>query len=307
MTDPTAPQPRPGPRVEPPAGDAPESPRRAAGVRPFEGFSLVVGWGLRRGFSGRRFRRSLLLAALLGAVVGFLCSRDRDAAESLFESLDHAILAVGIPLTALAIVGRGYAEEVAEHTLVYHLVRPVSRVTVFFARFVSGLAPGVATGVVLVLVATIVSGVALPAPAYLALAGVAALGTATVGAVYYTLAAVFRRGLVAGLVYTLVVEGLFQFLPGTVQKLSLMHHVRSVFHQTLDADFADRSAAVRAAVDAARQVRLPGTRTGMVLERATEMWSTTGSAVLVCAVAAGLALLYGARVVKRRDFSLKET
>jgi hypothetical protein len=42
---------------------------------------------------------------------------------------------------------------------------------------------------------------------------VAAIGALTVGSVYYALAAVLKRGLIGGLVYTLVVEGLFSSCP----------------------------------------------------------------------------------------------
>lgn len=299
----------------PPTPDAPAtrflpptpSPRRDAGVRWLEGFPVVFGWGLRRGFSGGRFRWIAGVVVGFGALLGLLLAQNLSPTLALWEFLDRGAIGVAVPLVALALVGRGYAEEVADQTLVYHLVRPVSRTTVYLGRFVAGAAPGVAAAAAMVLALLLASGVALDATSYVATAGVAALGALTVGAVYYALAAILRRGLVAGLVYTLVVEGLFQFLPGATQKLSLMHHVRSVLHRWTDADFAARSREVAERLRNAAAPLAPRGRPPAMLERAPEVWTQTDTALLVCGVVFLVAILVGAGSVKRRDYALKES
>jgi ABC-type transport system involved in multi-copper enzyme maturation permease subunit len=202
---------------------------------------------------------------------------------------------------ALALVGSGFGEEVQDRTLVYHLVRPVSRTTVFLARFAAGLVLGVVAASAMLLLAGAWAG--LGPPSLAALVAIGALAVATVGALYYAFAALFRRGLVAGLVYTFLVEGILQFLPGSIQKLSLMHHVRSVFHRAFDAEFAARSAAVEAARKPLEPTFDPN---DVVQAAAPETWTTVPGALLVCAVVLVVTLLLGARSVARRDFALKD-
>lgn len=286
----------------------PPSPRREAGVRVLEGFGVVFAWGLRRGFSARRFRVTAVLTIGVGVLLALLHGGASDAVFRLWIGLDRGMLAIGVPLAALALAGGGFAEEVADQTLVYHLVRPVSRATVFLARFAAGIVPCVLTAMALILAVMLPTRAALPPVTYAKAALVAGVGAATVGAVYFSLGALFRRGLIAGLVYTFVVEAIFQFLPGSVQNLSLMHHVRSLFHRWCDADFAEgsRRVAARVATWADGAPRLDGRPEDVVFQRATEVWSTAGNALLVCAVVLAVALLLGARAVKRADYALKD-
>ena len=124
------------------------------------------------------------------------------------------------------------------------------------------------------------------------------------GAVYYALAALFKRGLVAGLVYTFVVESFFQFMPGSIQKLSLTHHVRSLYHRVADDAFAALTPRVRVAIDEAKRFTFtPGKGPS---KAATEPWTTTSSALLICAIVAVTVLLFAARAIRRRDFALKD-
>lgn len=280
------------------------SPRRTAAVRPLEGFAAVFAWGLRRGFAGGRLRWVAGSVVGFGALLGLLLSQNSSPIEALHGFLDNGALGIAVPLVALALVGRGYAEEVSDQTLVYHLVRPVSRATVYLARFAAGAVPGVAASVAMVLALLATAGVALDPRTWVVVAGVAALGTLTVGAVYYALAAVLRRGLVGGLVYSLVVEGLFQFLPGATQKLSLMHHVRSLLHHGTDADFAARSRAIAESLRAGAPTSSSGSRT--MIARSVEVWSEPSTVYLVCGVVLVVALAVGALAVKRRDYALKD-
>jgi hypothetical protein len=287
--------------------DVPPSPRRDATVRPLEGFAVVFGWGLRRGFSAGRFRWTAGVTLGLGVLLALLHGGGRDAVYGLWLGLDGGMLGIGVPLVALALAGGGFAEEVADQTLVYHLARPVSRATVFLGRFAAGILPCIATAMALMLAVMLPTRVSLPPAVYLETALVAGIGAATVGAVYFALGAIFRRGLVAGLVYTFVVEAIFQFMPGSVQNLSLMHHVRSLFHRWCDADFAGASRRVAAQVRSAADGGLRSERPeDVVFQRATEVWSSAENALLICAGVLVVALALGALAVKRTDYALKD-
>ncbi len=280
------------------------SPRRDAGVRWLEGFPIVFAWGLRRGFAGGRFRWVAGCVVGFGALLGLLVSQNTSAIEALHAFLDNGAFGIAVPLVALALVGRGYAEEVSDQTLVYHLVRPVSRATVYLGRFAAGALPGVVAAAAMVLALVATSGVTLAPLTYLQVAAVAAIGAFTVGSVYYALAAVLKRGLIGGLVYTLVVEGLFQFLPGATQNLSLMHHVRSLLHRLTDDDFAQRSRAIAEHLRA--KAPPPGSGRGSMLQRAVEVWSEPATVYWVCASVCVVSLAAGMLAVKRRDYALKD-
>lgn len=273
-------------------------------LRPLERFGVVFAWGLRRLFKTKKFVWTACLAAAVGVLAGLAMSGVADPAYALWDFLGTAALGVCVPLIALALAAGGFGEEVSEQTLVFHLVRPVSRTTLFVARFVAGLGPAIVASCALALLATALSGVGVGVTTVGYALASAAVGTAAVGAIYYALAALFRRGLVAGLVYTFVIEGFFQFIPGSVQKLALTHHVRSLFHRLCDADFAKLSTRVaREAVRGNASVMRPRSIEDLV---PPEPWTTVTSALVICAVVACAALLAGAWTIRRRDFALKE-
>jgi hypothetical protein len=266
-------------------------------------FRTLFGWGLRRSVRTKRFNATTMLALVVGGGLGWVAGRQGDSVQALWYIVGEHLLGMAVPLVALALVGSGFGEEVQDRTLVYHLVRPVSRRTVFLARYVAGLVPATCVGAALVLLALFASRVDFPPRVFLAVGVVAAVGTASTGALYYALAAVFRRGLIAGLVYTFVVEGFLQFLPGTTQKLALTHHVRSLFHRLTDDDFAARSQAVARSLDSVVDERDP---LDLLRAAARVEWTSVPSALVVCAGVAVVALWIGARAVARRDFALKD-
>lgn len=270
---------------------------------PLARFGVVFGWGLRRAFRGRKILVAAVIALGLAVVVGLAASQSKAPPFELWTLLDVAVLGIGGPLLALALVGGGFGEEIQDQTLVFHLIRPVSRTTVFLARYASGLVPAATLAAAATLVTIFLSGVALSPATTAAVAGISALGVATVGAVYYALAALFKRGLVAGLVYTFVVESFFQFMPGAIQKLSLTHHIRSLYHRVADEPLAALSPRIRVAIEETKRFTFTGKGP---MKAAAEPWTSTSSALLICAVVAVTVLLYAARAVRRRDFALKD-
>ena len=278
-----------------------------AALPPLHGFGPAFSWGLRRGLRSVRFRAAMILALLLGALAGYIGRHAYDPAHHLWKILEGALLGIVVPLVALGVVGGGYGEEVQEQTLVYHLVRPISRGTLFLARFAAGALPGMLAAALVAVATLTVSGLSLPTSVTISSAVIFALGAAVVGSIYYTLAAAFQRGLIAGLIYTFVVEGLFQFLPGSIQNLSLMHHVRSLLHHAIDPTFAPLSSRIGEDI-ARRTVPAAGAGAQDLLFRRSlqEPWTSTGNAILVCVVVVAVATAIGVRIVRRRDFALKE-
>ena len=272
-------------------------------LSPLARFGVAAAWGFSRLVRRRKFTVVAAVALGAGVLFGWFVSRNQDPVVSLLELLDHGVLGTAVPLVALGLVAGGFGEEVADRTLVYHLVRPVSRTTLFVARYAAGAATGALVGAAMAVAAHVASGTSMGVRVTASSALVAAAGVATVGALYYALAALFRRGIVAALVYTFVVELLFQNMPGTVQRLALTHHVRSLLHRLVDDDFAARSDAVVRAIADRGTPRFDPQAMRPIVE---EPWTTLPSDALVCAAVVVVSLVVGARIVTRRDWALKE-
>jgi ABC-type transport system involved in multi-copper enzyme maturation permease subunit len=273
-------------------------------LRPLARLGAVVAWSLRRTLRTRKFLITGLVA--VGGAAGLTLLAGAHAQDPTFEfwtALDEAFLAVGVPLVALALIAGGFGEEIQDQTLVYLLVRPVSRTTAFVGRYAGGALAGSVVAAAMVGVATLVSPARIGIGTVLLISAIAAFGAVTVGALYYALAALFRRGLVAGLIYTFVVEGLFQSIPGSTRKLSILHHVRSLFHHATDDDFVPLSPEIAEAVrKAAETARAPIASLG----DAVEPWTSVPTAIVVCAIVIVGSLGLGSYLIRRRDFALKE-
>jgi hypothetical protein len=299
-----------------PAGAPLFGPRLERRQRPLQGFVPAFTWGLRVTL-GRR--RRLVMVALLGALVGLLVGTqglglDRgplgkpDRVLDLWEALDTALLRFVIPLVALVMVAGGFQREVSERTLVFHLVRPISRRTLFVARYVAGTLLAVPMALVPVWTAMAFSGVRLPLQVWGSALAAVALGVLSTGAIYYLLAAWLRFGTIAGLVYTFVIDAFLQGASGTMQMLSATYYVRSVHHGLSDAAFGERSAAVLARLaehGAPSEDELLRGRLA-IPDAARIDWIPADQAALVLLALSAAVLALGLLLVSRRDYALKE-
>lgn len=286
-------------------------PRERLPYRPLQGFLPAFTWGVRLAF-GRT--RRLVVVALLAGLVGYLVGTQgvgrgplADRAADLWEALDVSLLQFVIPLVALVLVAGGFQREVTERTLVYHLVRPISRRTLFLARFLAGCVVAIPVAVVPVATAIAFSEVDVPLEVWRSVPLTVGLGVVATGAIYYLLAAALRFGTIAGLVYTFVIDAFIQGASGTMQKLSATFYVRSLHHRLTDDAFAERSERVAAQV--ASRARLGGSEmpdAGMLGPAARIDWVPEGEAVLTLLVITGVLLAVGLWVVSRRDYPLKD-
>lgn len=298
-------------------------PRGHKPYRPLQGFWPAFTWGLRLALGKKR---RLVIVAVLGTLVGYLVgtrgmSSERahrsgfsDAVYDLWHDLDLSLLRFVVPLVALVLVAGAFQREVTDRTLVFHLVRPISRRTLFLARFLAGVLVAIPVAILPVGAAIAFSGVALPASAWAGIAFAVALGVLSTGAIYYLLAAWLRFGTIAGLVYTFVIDSFVQTAAGSMQKLSAMFYVRSVLHDLTDADFAAQSKSVAAAVASAAtgakgliEEAAGGKLRGSAIPDAQRIaWLSTGDALVVLAILTAALLALGLWIVSRRDYSLKE-
>ena len=289
------------------------------GPKPGRGFIDSFLWGLRQTLLGRRF----LIAAGIAASGGYLLASEgvgtlhrgwKSAPDSVYDMwnlLDNPILPYVLPIVAMFVVAGGFSKEVGQRTLVYHLVRPISRSTLFVSRYLSGVIPAIVISIVLLIVFSARSGVSVPNSYWWSLPLTATFGTIAIGAVYYTLAALFRSGTILGLVYTFAFDPLFAQSKGSMQKLSVMYHVRSLHHQLTDAFFIDNSARVKREMtqsieDIAKKAALAAEPGELLKLSESIAWSSEASAMLTLTLIAVVSLLIGCFRISRRDFPLKD-
>lgn len=300
--------PTPTPQESPRLDLALHAGRRGTG-RPLAGFLPVLQWGLREHLRPKKLLLAFGLAVLLGFAGAWVVQegvgpfRTRDRVFLLWEMLDIQVLQVLVPLIALLLVGPGYSRELRQRTLVYHLVRPVSRTTVLLARYVAGVVPAALVAIVLYLSTLAFSGVDVPGSVWRAVPVTAFFGVAVLGAVYYMLAAVFRRGLIIGLLYTFVAEGVIAGLPGTIQKLSVRFHLRSLHHGMSDNALAALSARVARDVE---KTRPEGSGDVMDVVVGRVPYEPVDTAILTLVLIAVGVLAFAIYKIRRRDFALKD-
>lgn len=260
--------------------------------RPLAGFVPIFAWGLRYVLRWRKVLLVVVLAVATGALLGVRTSMTGHELRSLARVLDRGALGFGVPLIALLLAGDGFSYEVGSRTLGYHLVRPVSRTTVFLARFCAGFLPAAVTAFLFLATIVLASGVAVPEQVWWSLAATAGLSVLALGAIYYTLGAVLRLGLIAGLVYTFVVEMLLANVPGSMQRLSVIFHVRSLHHALTEG--------------ALPLVRPRAHRSGLLPNLPPVSDTGLVGAILVLGALATVVLVVGGWIVTRRDYALKD-
>jgi ABC-type transport system involved in multi-copper enzyme maturation permease subunit len=278
------------------------------------GFLPAFTWGLGLALGGKR----LLLVACLAVLVTVAIThaevgarhweRAPDSWLDLWLLLDQSMLTYVLPLVVLLTVARGLRVEIGRQTLVYHLARPVGRTTLFLARFAAGVVPATLVGTLALVACAVASRLPLDARVWASFPLTALVTAVTLGAVYYAVTSLWRGGLIVALIYTFVFEPLFSGQSGSMQKLSIMFHVRGVYHALADGFFVARSKGVAQAL----AVKVPDLRSiewtnadSLLALREKLAYDPLGTALLVCAAIAAAALAWGAWRIARRDFPLK--
>ena len=266
---------------------------------PFRGLGPVFTWGLRHTFTRKRAWLGLILSAGAGALIGATSSEGtNDPLFALWKDIDEVLLRVVAPVIALLMVAQGFAAEVRGGTLLYHLVRPVPRHVVFLGRFASGWVAGLVAACALT-AGTAVTATTIPTELWLKLLVVLVFTVTALGALYYTLATLLRRGLIAGLVYTFLIEVLLGTMPGAIQKAAVNHHARGMFHGWCDDWFQTNSPRV-----ASELAGGTGNPLQAVFEEVSYDSPMTAMTVLLCIAVA--CLLIGVWRIRQRDFPLKD-
>jgi ABC-2 type transport system permease protein len=192
---------------------------------------LTVGRVTARALLGRR--RTILMVLLAGApvVLGLLVRLGNGVRPTALQpSLEGLIVSTVLPLVALVFGSAALGSELDDGTGVHLLTKPIPRWTIVLPKV---LVSGGLTAL-LVVPATILAGVLIGGTGGRQLgltfgyAGAVLVGAFVYGSIFVALGAATSRGLIIGLGYILIWEGLLSAALQGVQLFSVREYVRGV-------------------------------------------------------------------------------
>jgi ABC-2 type transport system permease protein len=183
-----------------------------------------------RALLGRRRSILMLLLAGVPVLVGLLVRANSSGVHDLGGTLDGLVVRLVLPLVALVFGTAALGSELDDGTAIHLLTKPIRRSTIVLAK----IAVAGTLAAAMLVPSTLVAGILLARPGTdgLGTAGAVAVGV-LVGAYVYTaifvaLSIVTTRGLIIGLGYALIWEGLLAgLLPGS-QVFSVREYVRGI-------------------------------------------------------------------------------
>jgi ABC-2 type transport system permease protein len=185
-----------------------------------------------RALLGRRRTILMLLLAAVPVLVGLIVRANDSSAPDLGATLDALVIRIVLPLVALVFGTAALGSELEDGTAVHLLTKPIRRSTIVLAK--SAVA-GSLTAAMLV-PSTVLAAILLAAPGSDASATTFALavgvlvGSYLYVAIFVALSVITSRGLIIGLGYALVWEGLLAgLLPGS-QLFSVREYLRGIAH-----------------------------------------------------------------------------
>jgi ABC-2 type transport system permease protein len=184
-----------------------------------------------RALLGRRRTLLMLLLAGVPILVGLLVRANaRPGTAEVGAILDGIVIRVVLPLVALVFGTAALGSELEDGTAVHVLTKPIRRSTIVLAKVAVA---GTLTAAMLV-PSTVLAGILIarpgsePLPATFAIAIGVLVGSYLYAAIFVALSIVTSRGLLVGLGYALIWEGLLAgLLPGS-QVFSVREYVRGI-------------------------------------------------------------------------------
>ena len=182
-----------------------------------------------RGLVGRRRTLLMLLLASIPILVGLLVRANRDGIDAVGGTLDALVVRIILPLIALVFGTAALGSELEDGTAVHLLTKPIRRSTIVLAK----VAVAGSLTAALVVPSTVIAATLLARPdaepgQTVALAVGALVGSYVYAAIFVALGVVTSRGLILGLGYALIWEGLLAgLMPGT-QVFSVREYVRGI-------------------------------------------------------------------------------
>lgn len=200
--------------------------------------------------SGKAIRFVVFFSALpitFGAIYR-IGNVDETPEAFMADVMSSIVFGTLLPIATLILATSAFRDEIDDRTMVYLIVKPVSRFRIVAEKYLA-VAESTVLSLWLGVIATwiVISGTSMPDTIDVLVASIVAvlIGVVTYSAVFIAVSLLVPRALIVGILYALIWETLLsRFIPG-VWTLSVRHYVESVFVRLLNDSSVDLDNAVQ--------------------------------------------------------------
>ena len=217
-------------------------PRRPEGGFGFASLWSLYGLTFRQHVHGKRW---IVMAVLFLLPVGLALLIRATASDMPALGIEFVVVFMFIPQTLLPLVALVYAsgiiqDEQEDQTLTYLLIRPIPKWAIYAVK----MAATCTTTVLLIAVLTCLTyaviyvGGDMPAAKVLTrcfeTVGIHSLAVVSYCSLFGLISQFTQRSLVVGILYMIVIEGLFANLPFSIRLLTVIYYTRLIAYRSLD-------------------------------------------------------------------------
>jgi ABC-2 type transport system permease protein len=210
-----------------------------------------------------------------------------------------------LPMAALVYASGLMQDEQEEQTLTYLLIRPLPKWAIYIVKWLATLTVTIALTAVFTALtfAAIYAGTGEAADGAsvrcIKTIGIHALGVTAYCSVFGLLALVMKRALVAGVLYTAVIEGLLANLPFGIRLATVIYYTRMIAYRTLS--YVDTPPGSHEQVDLAAQIWQLGIDDDPKLLEHPQF----STCIVVLVIASLVCTAIAAWICSRREFHVK--
>ena len=197
------------------------------------GLKAMVSYSIKKLLTNRRWMIILLLAALVGVVMGYSASLGGKALEQGSDLLNLLVLSFMLPIMAMIFGASMIRNEIDDRSITQVLTSPVDRRISYLGYYLA---------LIVVLALSLVVITAVGWTGYYLVAGVtgdaagllfAYLAVLLLGAIVYSsfflvMGVVLKQPIYLGLIYAFIWEGFIGTFPGAIGSFTIMHQLRVI-------------------------------------------------------------------------------
>ncbi len=193
----------------------------------------MLTYSIKKLLTNRRWIIILLLAALIGVVMGYSASLSINSIGQGSDLLNLLVLSFVLPIMAMIFGASMIRNEIDDRSITQVLTSPVDRRISYLGYYLSLI---IVLGISLVIITTVgwsgyflISGMSSDAIGLLlSYLAVLMLGTVVYSSLFLVMGVVLRQPIYLGLIYAFIWEGFIGSFPGVVGNFTIMHQLRII-------------------------------------------------------------------------------
>lgn len=193
----------------------------------------IIKYSLRKILFNRRWVIILLLALLVGVIMGYAATLDIDALDGGASLMDLLILSFLMPIISMIYGASLIRNEIEDRSITQVITAPLNRTISYLGYYIS-LAVSLS---IIMLLMNLVGWLAFfmqkgidaeSVRILVIMSGVSVIGTLVYSALFLAIGVIFSKPVFFGLFYAFVWESFIGSIPGSIGKVTVKHFVRSL-------------------------------------------------------------------------------